>query len=148
MSTIRFYQDSDKPQWDSYVLNHPQGTFFHLIGWKNVIEKTFHHKSYYLLAVSDQDSTFKTQHSEFNTQSSSLSPQSSALDIQHSTLKTQNSFCPQSSALDTQRSTLSPQHSSKQVDSLTHSPINPSNLSREMRSLFHRDQTDQARERR
>ena len=53
MITIRFYQDLDKPLWDSYVLNHPSGTFFHLIGWKAVIEKTFRHKSYYLIAESN-----------------------------------------------------------------------------------------------
>ncbi len=55
MTIIRFYQDNDKPQWDSYVQNHPNGTFFHLIGWKNVIEKTFAHKSFYLLAEDTED---------------------------------------------------------------------------------------------
>lgn len=49
-TTIRLYTPSDQTAWDDFVLNHPQGTFFHLIGWKNVIEKTFGHKSYYLLA--------------------------------------------------------------------------------------------------
>jgi FemAB-related protein (PEP-CTERM system-associated) len=56
MITIRFYRDIDKEQWDSYVLKHPSGTFFHLIGWKTVIKKTFHHKSHYLIAVSNGDS--------------------------------------------------------------------------------------------
>src|SRR4030042_2677370 len=50
MITIKFYNVHDRERWDSYVLNHPSGTFFHLIGWKTVIEKTFHHKSYYLIA--------------------------------------------------------------------------------------------------
>ncbi len=54
MSKIRLYQDGDQPHWDSYILNHPEGTFFHLIGWKNVIEKTFGHKSFYLLAEEDR----------------------------------------------------------------------------------------------
>lgn len=57
MVTIRFYKDIDKPLWDSYVLNHFNGTFFHLIGWKTVIERTFHHKSYYLIAEINGDST-------------------------------------------------------------------------------------------
>jgi FemAB-related protein (PEP-CTERM system-associated) len=52
MIKIRFYQDGDQPHWDSYTLNQSNGTFFHLIGWKNVIEKTFGHKSFYLLAES------------------------------------------------------------------------------------------------
>ena len=51
MVTIRFYQDIDKPLWDSYVLNHPQATLYHLSGWKNVIEKTYGHKTYYLMAT-------------------------------------------------------------------------------------------------
>jgi FemAB-related protein (PEP-CTERM system-associated) len=57
MIKIRFYQDIDKEKWDSYVLNHPKGTFFHLIGWKTVVEKTFHHKSYYLIAESSGNPT-------------------------------------------------------------------------------------------
>lgn len=61
MVTIRFYRDIDKEQWDSYVLNHPKGTFFHLIGWKTVIERTFRHKSYYLVAESNGD-TATSQH--------------------------------------------------------------------------------------
>jgi FemAB-related protein (PEP-CTERM system-associated) len=55
MITIRFYQDIDKERWDSYVMDHPNGTFFHLIGWKVVVERTFHHKSYYLIAESNDD---------------------------------------------------------------------------------------------
>ena len=55
MNKIRLYQDFDQSHWDSYTLNHPNGTFFHLIGWKNVIEKTFGHKSFYLLAEEDQE---------------------------------------------------------------------------------------------
>jgi len=50
MVAIRYYQDTDKTPWDSYVMNHPQGTFFHLTGWKKVVEKTFAHKPYYLIA--------------------------------------------------------------------------------------------------
>jgi len=57
MFTIRFYKDIDKPFWDSYVLNHSHGTFFHLISWKDVIENTFHHKSYYLIAERNGNSS-------------------------------------------------------------------------------------------
>jgi len=60
MTTVRLYQDIDKPLWDSYVLNHPNGTFFHLVGWKAVVEKTFHHKSYYLIAESNGNSSNST----------------------------------------------------------------------------------------
>ena len=47
---IRFYDPSDKESWDSYVYAHPDATHCHLSGWKNVIENTYGHKGYYLLA--------------------------------------------------------------------------------------------------
>ncbi len=54
---VRFYNDSDRQAWDSYVLNHSRGTFFHLIGWKEIVEVTFHHKSFYLIAVRNESPT-------------------------------------------------------------------------------------------
>ena len=50
MLNIRLYDKNDLNAWNSYVMNHPQGTVFHLIQWKNVIEKTFGHKACYLIA--------------------------------------------------------------------------------------------------
>lgn len=41
--------------WDAYVRNHPCSTLYHLSGWQNVIGKTYSHKAYYLMAVSEQD---------------------------------------------------------------------------------------------
>jgi len=37
--------------WDNYVLAHPQGTVFHLTAWRKVIEISFGHKSYYIMAT-------------------------------------------------------------------------------------------------
>ena len=51
MITIRKYTEADKNNWDYYVMQHSQSTIFHLTRWKKVIEKTFGHKSYYLMAV-------------------------------------------------------------------------------------------------
>jgi len=48
---IRLAQSSDRTAWDAYVMQHQEGTLFHLIAWKNVIEKSFGHKSYYLMAM-------------------------------------------------------------------------------------------------
>ena len=42
-------KDSDEKAWDEYVLKHPDSTFYHQIGWKNVVEKSYGHKPYYLL---------------------------------------------------------------------------------------------------
>jgi FemAB-related protein (PEP-CTERM system-associated) len=54
---IRLYNTSDRAAWDAYVTNHPNGTFFHLSGWKEVVENSFGHKSYYLLAESSPTPT-------------------------------------------------------------------------------------------
>jgi FemAB-related protein (PEP-CTERM system-associated) len=47
---VRPFQAGDERQWDEFVLTHPAGTFFHLSGWKRVIERAFRHRAYYLLA--------------------------------------------------------------------------------------------------
>jgi FemAB-related protein (PEP-CTERM system-associated) len=36
--------------WDEYILSHPKGTFFHLIGWQRVLEKTFQYPSFSCVA--------------------------------------------------------------------------------------------------
>ncbi|HKO10076.1 MAG TPA: peptidoglycan bridge formation protein FemAB, partial [Alphaproteobacteria bacterium] len=40
----------DERSWDEYVRAAPRGTFFHLAGWKRVIERAFGHATYYLAA--------------------------------------------------------------------------------------------------
>ncbi len=46
-------KNSDEKAWDEYVLNHPDSTFYHQTGWKHVVEKSYGHKPYYLLAKED-----------------------------------------------------------------------------------------------
>ena len=36
--------------WDDFVRNHDGGSFFHLSGWKTVIERSFNHRCFYLYA--------------------------------------------------------------------------------------------------
>jgi FemAB-related protein (PEP-CTERM system-associated) len=50
MIRIRSYTEKDQKAWDDFVLAHDQGTVFHLSTWKAVIEKSFGHKSHYLIA--------------------------------------------------------------------------------------------------
>ncbi len=52
---IRLYNNTDKEIWDNYVLNHPDSTLYHLSGWGNVINKTYGHKTYYLMAIDDSN---------------------------------------------------------------------------------------------
>jgi len=48
-TSIRMTDHTDDGKWDDYVLNHPLGSLFHLSAWKHVIEKSFGHKSFYLV---------------------------------------------------------------------------------------------------
>ena len=41
---------SDRPRWDAYVQAHPEGTFFHLSGWKPAVETVYGHRMHYFLA--------------------------------------------------------------------------------------------------
>ena len=43
-------QRKDEAAWDSYILKSSTSTFYHQIGWRNVIEKTYKHKPIYLIA--------------------------------------------------------------------------------------------------
>jgi FemAB-related protein (PEP-CTERM system-associated) len=47
---IRLYREEDKECWNKYVMETDTSTCYHLIGWKDVIERSFEHKTYYLLA--------------------------------------------------------------------------------------------------
>lgn len=40
--------------WDRYVSDHPEGTGYHLLAWRQVIEKTFGHRTIYFMARNDQ----------------------------------------------------------------------------------------------
>lgn len=44
------YHDAMGAAWDRYVRSSPRGTFFHLTGWKRVIEESFGHRPLYLYA--------------------------------------------------------------------------------------------------
>ena len=43
-------QEKDRQKWDEYVYGSAQGTFFHLTGWKDVMEDTFGLRTHYLFA--------------------------------------------------------------------------------------------------
>jgi FemAB-related protein (PEP-CTERM system-associated) len=49
MVTILEYQNN-LSLWDGYVDNHKNATIYHKIGWKRIIETTFNHKSFFLMA--------------------------------------------------------------------------------------------------
>jgi len=55
--TVQELTPASASQWDAFVDSCPNATFFHLGGWKDVIETAFGHRSYYLLAKSADEIT-------------------------------------------------------------------------------------------
>ena len=55
MTIIRHYTENDAPAWDAYVRRLPNASVYHLSGWKRVIEKSYGHRSCYLLAANRPD---------------------------------------------------------------------------------------------
>ena len=47
--TVQLY-NGDGSEWDTYVTAHPASSNYHLYGWREIIEKSFGHQSYYLVA--------------------------------------------------------------------------------------------------
>jgi len=47
---VREVVPGEDAHWDAWVRTRRQGTFFHLSGWRKVVEETFHHRPYYLVA--------------------------------------------------------------------------------------------------
>lgn len=46
---------SDDRSWNDFVVSHPGSTNYHRYGWREVIERSFGHKTYYLVARNDED---------------------------------------------------------------------------------------------
>ena len=46
--------ESQKEQWNDYVYSLPQPHFYHDYRWREVIEKSFNHKTFYLMAFEDK----------------------------------------------------------------------------------------------
>src|SRR5262249_30083332 len=47
------YSHEMRPQWDSFVMQHQQGTLFHLTVWQRIIARAFAYKPLYLAAVDE-----------------------------------------------------------------------------------------------
>jgi len=54
---IELLDENRKAAWEDYVDGHPHATFYHRVGWKKVMEKSFGHKTYYLMALQDENIT-------------------------------------------------------------------------------------------
>ncbi len=50
---VRGFAPADRARWDEFVYRCADATFFHRIGWKQVIEECFGHRTHFLLAERD-----------------------------------------------------------------------------------------------
>jgi FemAB-related protein (PEP-CTERM system-associated) len=48
--TVKLCLPVDEPAWDAYVDTHPRALGYHRIAWRRIIDQTFGHTSYYLMA--------------------------------------------------------------------------------------------------
>jgi serine/alanine adding enzyme len=51
---VFLYTDEDRRNWEQFVLIHPECSLYHNLGWKEIIEKSYGHKCFYLLAKEDE----------------------------------------------------------------------------------------------
>ena len=47
---VRDFRADDATRWDAFVARCPEGTFFHRIGWRTLLEEEFRHRTHYLVA--------------------------------------------------------------------------------------------------
>jgi serine/alanine adding enzyme len=52
---IKIAAKSDEQAWDNFVMSHPNSNLYHLSGWKNVIERSYKHATYYFMAVNPEN---------------------------------------------------------------------------------------------
>lgn len=50
---VKLFEPGVEKRWNRFVLDCPSASFFHLIGWKRVVEKTFGHKARYFYSERD-----------------------------------------------------------------------------------------------
>ncbi|MCA9423287.1 MAG: hypothetical protein KC592_19870, partial [Nitrospira sp.] len=50
---VRALSHEDEKPWDDYVLTTRQGSLFHMIAWKKILEKTFAYESVFLAAYNE-----------------------------------------------------------------------------------------------
>lgn len=55
MMEVRLFTEKDKEQWDGYVSSSTASDCYHLSSWKEVIEKSFGHKTFYLMAENKEN---------------------------------------------------------------------------------------------
>ena len=53
--TVEIYSNENLKEYNQFILNNPSSNIYHTIEWKNIIERNFNYKSFYLLARNEED---------------------------------------------------------------------------------------------
>ncbi len=53
--SVREYRAEDAARWETFVERCPSATFFHRIGWREILEDEFRHRTHYLVAERGAD---------------------------------------------------------------------------------------------
>jgi FemAB-related protein (PEP-CTERM system-associated) len=54
-TTVRAFEHGDTARWEAFVDRCPDATFFHRIGWRDIIQSVFRHRTHYLVAERGRD---------------------------------------------------------------------------------------------
>ncbi len=54
---ILTFSENNRKAWDKFVLSNANSSFFHLTGWKDVVEQSFGHTSHYMMAIQEKQIT-------------------------------------------------------------------------------------------
>ncbi len=49
-ANVRAFEPGDAERWEAFVNSCPDATFFHRLGWRDIIESVFRHRTHYLVA--------------------------------------------------------------------------------------------------
>ena len=49
-TAVRAFERNDAERWEAFVNSCPDATFFHRLGWREIIENVFRHQTHYLVA--------------------------------------------------------------------------------------------------
>ena len=47
---VRPFEEADADRWDAFVERCPEATFFHRLGWREILSDVFRHRTHYLVA--------------------------------------------------------------------------------------------------
>jgi FemAB-related protein (PEP-CTERM system-associated) len=49
-AAVRAFDPADAPRWETYIESCAEATFFHRVGWREIIEDVFRHRTHYRIA--------------------------------------------------------------------------------------------------